>query len=123
MNRKTVDMITSDELDALYNRLDRLRSDVTALRDDLLGITGARWIADSLTTILDKEQLMPEPTCTASIEGPHVLGGGTIHCTREAGHPGNHVGPKRDDYGKTLWTHSNAGATPHRESSGEQPST
>lgn len=32
-----------------------LRTEITALRDDLNGITGARWIADSITTILDKE--------------------------------------------------------------------
>ncbi|MGQ5576735.1 hypothetical protein [Streptomyces sp. ECR3.8] len=59
-----------------------------------------------------KETTMP--TCTATIEGPHVLGGGPITCTREAGHPGNHTGPQTSD-GKTLWTDGNAGTTPHRE--------
>lgn len=68
-----------------------------------------------------KETPMPDkPTCTATITGPHVLGGGPIQCTREPGHPENHVGPKRGDYGRTLWTDHSAGATPHRASSGEQ---
>ncbi|MFI2426534.1 hypothetical protein ACH5A7_20965 [Streptomyces sp. NPDC018955] len=64
-----------------------------------------------------KEQPMPKPACTARIEGPHVLGGGPVHCTREAGHPGNHTGPQTSD-GKTLWTDGNAGATPHQEQPG-----
>jgi hypothetical protein len=54
-----------------------------------------------------------KPTCTATINGPHVLGGGPVQCTREAGHPENHVGPKRGDAGRTLWTDYFAGATPH----------
>ncbi|MGW5616239.1 hypothetical protein [Streptomyces sp. NPDC003877] len=54
-------------------------------------------------------------TCNATIEGPHVLGGGPIRCTREPGHSGNHVGPKQPGSGKTLWNDWNAGATPHRD--------
>ncbi|CAM5250043.1 hypothetical protein SGLAM104S_01605 [Streptomyces glaucescens] len=69
---------------------------------------GCRW-----WPLSDKEQPMPAP-CTAIIEGPHVLGGGPIHCTRETGHPSNHVGP-RTCYGATLWTDTTAGATPHKE--------
>lgn len=63
-----------------------------------------------------REQPMPDgkPDCTATIEGPHVLGGGPVQCTREAGHPENHVGPRMGDAGKTLWTDHHAGATPHR---------
>jgi hypothetical protein len=64
---------------------------------------------------------MPKLTCTATIEGPHVIGGGTVQCTREAGHPENHVGPKRGSAGKALWNDYNAGATRHGASSGEQP--
>lgn len=58
-----------------------------------------------------EEQLMP--TCNATIEGPHVPGG-PVQCTREAGHPENHVGPAQGDDGKVLWTDYHAGATPHR---------
>jgi hypothetical protein len=63
-----------------------------------------------------REQPMPDskPACTATIEGPHVLGGGPVQCTREAGHPENHVGPRMGDAGKALWTDHHAGATPHR---------
>lgn len=35
-------------------RADRRTTEITALRDDLYGITGARWIADMLDTILNK---------------------------------------------------------------------
>ncbi|MCM1943166.1 hypothetical protein NC239_33685 [Streptomyces sp. G3] len=72
---------------------------------------GCRW-----HPITEQEQLMPtdQPTCTATIEGPHVLGGGPITCTREAGHPANHVGSLQGDDGKTMWTDWTAGATPHR---------
>jgi hypothetical protein len=65
-----------------------------------------------------KEQLMP--ACTATIEGPHVPGDQPIQCTREAGHPENHVGPNQDGDGRTLWTDHNAGATPHRADTEEQ---
>lgn len=60
-----------------------------------------RHVAEEHTT---EEQPMPaaKPTCTATIDGPHVLGGGPVHCTREAGHPENHVGPKRGADGKAL---------------------
>jgi hypothetical protein len=62
------------------------------------------------------------PVCTATIEGAHVPGGGPVQCTREAGHPENHVSPQQGDDGKTLWTDHTAGATPHQASSdGEQP--
>ncbi|MDX2846437.1 hypothetical protein PV377_47350 [Streptomyces ipomoeae] len=57
--------------------------------------------------------------CTATLDGRLVPGGGPVQCTREAGHPSNHVGPKRGDWGRALWTDWNAGATPHR--SAEEP--
>ena len=61
---------------------------------------------------------MPEPKpCTATIEGRHVPAG-HAQCTQEAGHPGNHVGPKRGSAGRALWTDYYAGATPHREQPG-----
>lgn len=81
-------------------------------------------MADHMRTHHPEEQQMPDtPTtpCTATIDGPHVLGGGPVQCTREAGHPENHVGPKRGTYGRALWTDHNAGATPHGASSEEQP--
>ena len=68
----------------------------------------------------DQPKEQPMPTCTATIEGPHVPGDQQIQCTREAGHPENHVGPNQDGDGKTLWTDHSAGATPHRASSEEQ---
>lgn len=61
----------------------------------------------------------PMPVCTAAIEGPHTPGDQPIQCTREAGHPENHVGPNQDGDGRTLWTDHNAGATPHQTSSEE----
>ncbi|MFE7972981.1 hypothetical protein [Streptomyces shenzhenensis] len=69
-----------------------------------------------------QENPVPKPVCTATIEGPHVPGGKPVQCTREAGHPENHVGPKQGDWGKTLWSDHHAGATPHKAISGEQPS-
>ncbi|MCG0069708.1 hypothetical protein L0F81_41765 [Streptomyces tricolor] len=69
---------------------------------------GCRWKP------ITEEQPMPRP-CTATIDGPHVLGGGPVHCTREAGHPGNHVGPTQGSNGRTLWDDWSAGATPHKE--------
>jgi transcriptional regulator with XRE-family HTH domain len=59
-----------------------------------------------------------EPThthpCTATIKGRATPGGRQVQCTREAGHPENHVGPKQGSNGRVLWTDSNAGAVPHR---------
>jgi hypothetical protein len=52
--------------------------------------------------------------CTATIEGRATPGGRQVQCTREAGHPENHVGPKQGSNGRVLWTDSNAGAVPHR---------
>lgn len=66
-----------------------------------------------------EETLMPTSPCTATIGGPHVPGDEPVQCTREAGHRGNHGGPKQGDDGKVLWDDHNAGATPHR--SEEQP--
>ncbi|KUF18437.1 hypothetical protein [Streptomyces silvensis] len=65
---------------------------------------------------------MSQKTCTATIEGPHVPGDGPVRCTREAGHPSNHVGPQQGDEGKTLWSDHHAGATPHQTSSEEASS-
>lgn len=60
---------------------------------------------------------MPEPagTCTATFTGRHLVGGGTVQCTRDAHHPGNHVGPKRGSNGRALWEDHQGGATPHRQ--------
>lgn len=59
-----------------------------------------------------------EPThdhpCTATIEGRATPGGRPVTCTREAGHPENHVGPKQGSNGRVLWTDRNTGAVPHR---------
>jgi hypothetical protein len=52
--------------------------------------------------------------CTATIEGRATPGGRQVQCTREAGHPENHVGPKQGSNGRVLWTDHNAGAVPHR---------
>jgi len=59
------------------------------------------------------EPTHPHP-CTATIEGRATPGGRQVQCTREAGHPENHVGPKQGSNGRVLWTDSNAGAVPHR---------
>lgn len=59
-----------------------------------------------------------EPThthpCTATIKGRATPGGRQVQCTREAGHPENHVGPKQGSNGRVLWTDHNMGAVPHR---------
>ncbi|WP_181785360.1 hypothetical protein [Streptomyces phytophilus] len=57
---------------------------------------------------------MTDTTCNATITGPHILDNGTLHCTRTAGHGGNHTGPDTD-HGQTLWTDNHAGATPHTD--------
>lgn len=54
-------------LAALQPELDRLAK-VRDLRDDLRGITGARWIADALDTIIDG----PKETEPAGSDGPSV---------------------------------------------------
>lgn len=72
----------------------------------------------NLTTADPKEQ--PMPACTATIQGPHVIGGGPVQCTREVGHPENHVGLAPGTDGKLMWNDHNAGATPHQTGSGEQ---
>ncbi|WP_225840286.1 hypothetical protein [Streptomyces sp. NK08204] len=45
-------------------RADHLTTEITALRDDLRGITGARWIADMLDTILNQ----PAPAATQATD-------------------------------------------------------
>lgn len=55
----------------------------------------------------------PAGTCTATFTGRHLVGGGTVQCTRDAYHPGNHVGPKRGSNGRALWEDHGEGATPH----------
>ncbi|WP_258562957.1 DUF4326 domain-containing protein [Streptomyces phytophilus] len=47
---------------------------VRGLADDLRGVTGARYIADALDKILTPEETEPmtDPTCTATITGPHT---------------------------------------------------
>lgn len=76
-----------------------------------------RHVAEEHTTATEETTVS---TCTATIEGPHVIGGGPVQCTREAGHPSNHVGPAHGSDGKVLWTDHQAGATPHQPSSEEQ---
>ena len=46
-------------------RADRLHAEITALRDDLYGVTGARWIADMLDTILNGPT--PDPSAGPSV--------------------------------------------------------
>lgn len=53
--------------------------------------------------------------CTATLTGPYLLGGGTVTCTRPAGHPTNHVGPDRGAHGRAYWNDGNEGATPHHQ--------
>lgn len=79
---------------------------------------GTEWRPTSRTT--PKEATMP--TCTATIEGPHVMGDGPIQCAREAGHRDTHIGPTLDGDPRTLWGDHHAGATPHQPSS-EEPTT
>lgn len=52
--------------------------------------------------------------CNATIEGRLVVGGGRVQCTRQVHTDGNHVGPKRGDAGRAIWTDWTVGATPHR---------
>jgi hypothetical protein len=129
-DRLTVDQITSDQLDHLYDERDRVRE----LTDRWvkagpppLGTPIARWWDRRLAELhaavrptTDQTTEQPMPQCTATIEGPHVLDGGPVQCTREAGHPENHVGPEQNGNGRTLWTDHNAGATPHGTASKEQ---
>jgi hypothetical protein len=54
--RHTVNTLNSDALDAIYSSLEAAEATLDrarALRDDLRGITGARYIADMLDKILD----------------------------------------------------------------------
>jgi hypothetical protein len=53
--------------------------------------------------------------CTATFTGRFLTGGDTVQCTRDADHPGNHVGPKRGSNGRALWEDHSKGATPHKE--------
>lgn len=63
---------------------------------------------------------MPRPAtpCTGTLDWLLTPGGGPVQCTRKAGHPENHVGPRLGDYGRAMWTDWNTGATPHREQPG-----
>jgi hypothetical protein len=65
------------------------------------------------------EPTHPHP-CTATIKGRATPGGRQVQCTREAGHPENHVGPKQGSNGRVLWTDHNAGAVPHRRAGGQR---
>jgi hypothetical protein len=70
--RHTVNTLTSDALDALYTSLERAEATLThvrALRDDIHDITGARYIADALDTILNGQQ-------------PHTVPGPCPACRR-----------------------------------------
>ena len=40
--------------------------------------------------------------CTATLAARYVASGIPVICTREARHPGNHVGPRQDDYGRAA---------------------
>lgn len=81
--------------------------------DDATDADGRERAEATLAAALNPSKEQPMPTCTATIDGPHVLGGGPVQCTREAGHPENHVGPARGGDGKALWTDHHAGAVPH----------
>ncbi|MFJ4682018.1 hypothetical protein [Streptomyces sp. NPDC088789] len=146
-DRPTASTITDQQLDQLHEQLEHTETTlarVRAVRDQWARNTlepgQVRRLIDALTTALDHpsqqsaerardrhtreehtEDTMTTTPCTATIEGPHVLGDGPIQCTREAGHPENHVGPQLDS-GKTLWTDSNAGAVPHKANGEEQDS-
>jgi hypothetical protein len=66
-------------------------------------------------TAATEEPQPPKPApCTATLAARHVASGIPVICTREARHPGNHVGPRQDDYGRALWEDWHDGATPHR---------
>ena len=69
--RIPLDHLTSNQYDALHQQLDQVR----ALRDDLRGITGARWIADALDTILDGRptQEQPDPVHGCTIGGQPAM--------------------------------------------------
>lgn len=54
---------TVEDWEQQRQRADHLTTELTALRDDLNGITGARWIADMLDTIL--HQPAPAPSVAA----------------------------------------------------------
>jgi hypothetical protein len=58
--------------------------------------------------------------CTATFTGQHLVGGGTVQCTRDARHPGNHVGPKRGSNGRTCWYDHTPGATPHHDNTQQE---
>lgn len=108
-DRIPLDHLTSDQLDALYDQLEddrkviahledqekRLLSaeaalaEVAALRDDLRGITGARYIADILDSILDPtEQPAAQPEAATQAPEPHT---------------GLVVEPYRNDRGENVW--------------------
>jgi hypothetical protein len=46
--------LTATDWEQQKQRADQLAAEIIALRNDLYGITGARWIADSLDTILNR---------------------------------------------------------------------
>jgi 8-oxo-dGTP pyrophosphatase MutT (NUDIX family) len=99
-DRIRLDDLTSDDLDRLYAERDRHAATlnrVRDLRDDLHGITGARWIAAALDHILDGEQPTPAPAATRATElvdlvDPHGHTQLThIPRTRADHHPGLHL--------------------------------
>jgi hypothetical protein len=103
-DRIRLDDLTSDQYDALHERLrkaeraanlladshrraDRLTTEITALRDDLRGITGARYIADALDAILDGSEPAAGPAATEATD-PHT---------------GLVIEPYRNDRGESAW--------------------
>jgi hypothetical protein len=106
-NRIPLDDMTSDQLDQLHDQLDRVR----ALRDDLRGITGARWIADMLDKILDPAAPVPtaaRPQCGNACSEGHTHGfrceqPGPAATEATEPHTGLVVQPYRNDRGQSAW--------------------
>lgn len=140
IDRIPLDNMNSDQLDALYSRVEQAEAAVARVRD--LADRYQRWheggwrpasaaaVAREYRALLgeqrgpaateatDPEQggTMPTTPCNATITGVNVPDGETLTCTVEdiGRHPANHIGPTRE-YGHVLWTDRHAGATPHQE--------
>lgn len=137
-DRIPLDNMNSDQLDALYSRVEQAEAAVARVRD--LADRYQRWheggwrpasaaaVAREYRAVLgeqpgpaateatntDRGDTMPKAPCTATITGVNVPDDETLTCTVEGidRHPANHVGPQLE-YGHVLWTDQHAGATPH----------
>ncbi|WP_225811298.1 hypothetical protein [Streptomyces spinosus] len=67
---------TVEDWEQQKQRADHLTTEITALRDDLYGVTGARWIADMLDTILNQ----PAPAATEATDNYEQTTGHEITC-------------------------------------------